>query len=61
MKIDPYTNSNIQNSVVMFMLYVFGRIYLFWASLFQKIKIVSLSSNFVPKKVKICTKQRRGS
>ena len=42
-------NLNMQNSIVVFTFCVLDRKYPFWANLFQKIKIVSLSSNFVPR------------
>ena len=38
------TNSNMQNSVVMFTFSVLSWKYPFWVNLVQKIKIVSLSS-----------------
>ena len=46
-KLDPYTNSNMQNSMVMFTFYIFSRKYHFWANLVQKIKIVSLRWNLI--------------
>ena len=42
MKIDTYTNSNMQNSIVIFTFFVFDRKYPFLANLVQKVKIVSL-------------------
>ena len=33
---------------------VFDWKYLFWVELFQKIKIISLSRNFVPGRIQIC-------
>ena len=52
-----FTNSNIQNSMVMFDYSVGDRKYLFWKNLVQKIKIVSLSWNLVHKLIRICTIQ----
>ena len=43
LKFGTYTNSNMQNSMVMFILSVFDWKYPFWANLVQKIKIVTLS------------------
>ena len=39
------TNSNMQNSMVMFTFSVFYQKYPFWVNLVQKIKIVSFSTN----------------
>ena len=39
----------MQNSMVMFTISLFDRIYLFWLNLVQKMKTVSLSWNLVPK------------
>ena len=38
-----YTNSNMQNSMVVFILFFLDRKYPFWTNLVHKIKIVSLS------------------
>ena len=46
-KFGTYTNSNVQNSMVMFIFFVFDRKYPFWANLVQKVKIVSWSWNLV--------------
>ena len=46
LKFGTQTNSNMQNSVVMFS--VFYQKYPFWINLLKKIKIVSLSWNLVP-------------
>ena len=40
------TNSNMQNSIVIFTVFVSDWNYSFWANLVQKIKIISLSWNF---------------
>ena len=48
------TNSNIQNSMVMFTLSVFNRKHSFWANLFPKFKIVYLKWKLVPKLIQIC-------
>ena len=52
LKFGTCTNSNVQNSVVMFTFSVFNWNYPFWANLVQKIKIVSLSWNLVPKLIR---------
>ena len=49
MKLDTWTNSNMQNSMACLLFFVFDQKCPFQASLSQKIKIVSLSSNLVPK------------
>ena len=46
-KLDTKTNSNIQNSIVVFTFSVFDRKYPFWANLVKKVKIFSLSWNLV--------------
>ena len=43
LKFGTYTNSNMKNSMVMFIFFVFGRKYPFWANLVQNIKIVTLT------------------
>ena len=43
LKFCTQTNSNMQNSVMMFSISVFDHKYPFWVNLVQKIKIVSLS------------------
>ena len=48
LKFGTYSNSGMQNSMVMFILSVFDLKYPFWANLVQKIKIVTLSWNLVP-------------
>ena len=48
LKFDTWANSNTQNLMVVFIL-CFRLQILFWANLVQKIKIVSLSGNLVPR------------
>ena len=57
LKFGTYTNSNMQNSMVMFSFSVFDRKYPFWANLVQKVKIVSWSWNLVPRLNRICWSQ----
>ena len=52
-----FTNLNMQNSMVMFSFFVIDQKYPFWANLVQKVKIVSLSWNFVPTLIWTCTIQ----
>ena len=54
LKFGTYTNSNMQNSMVMFIFLVFAWKYPFWANLVQKIKIVTLSLNLVPTLIRTC-------
>ena len=54
LKIGTYTNSNMQNSMILFTFFVLERKYPFWANLFQKIKIVTLSWNLAPTLIRIC-------
>ena len=54
LKFGTYTNSNMQNSMVMFSFFVFDRKYPFWANLFQKVKIISWSWNLVARLIWIC-------
>ena len=49
MKFDTQTNSNMQNSMVMLIFFVFDLKYPFWTNLVQKIKIVSLRWNLIPR------------
>ena len=44
----------MQNSMVMFIFFVFDRKYPFWANLVQKVKIISWSWNLVPTLIQIC-------
>ena len=54
LKFGTYTNSNMQNSMVMFTFSVFDRKYPYWANLVQKVKIISWSWNLVPRLIRIC-------
>ena len=54
LKFGTYTNSNMQNSMAMFIFFVFDRKYLFWANLVQKVKIISWSWNLVARLIRIC-------
>ena len=47
LKFGTYTNSNMQNSMAMFIFLVFEWKYPFWANLVQKVKIISWSWNLV--------------
>ena len=51
LKFGTYTNSNMQNSMMLFTFVEWKR--LFWANLVQKIKIVTLSWNLVPTLIRI--------
>ena len=44
----------MENSMVMFTFFVFGRKYAVWDNLVQKIKIVSLRWIFVPRLIQLC-------
>ena len=48
------SNSNMQNSMMLFTFFVFDRKYPVTANLFQKIRIINLSSNVVPRVIRIC-------
>ena len=48
-KFGPKTNSNMQNSIVLFTFSVLSRKHPFWAYLVQKIKIDSLNWKLVPR------------
>ena len=54
LKFCTYSNSNMQNSMVMFIYFVFDDKYLFWANLAQKVKIISWSRNLVARLIRIC-------
>ena len=54
LKFGTYSNSSMQNSMVMFILSVFDWKYPFWANLVQKIKIISWSWNLVTRLIRIC-------
>ena len=58
LKFGTYTNSNMQNSMVMFILSVFDWKYPFWANLVQKVKIISWSWNLVARLIRICRIQQ---
>ena len=54
LKLGTWTNLNMLNSMVMLTLSVFNREYPFCVNLVQEIKIVSVSSNLVPRLICIC-------
>ena len=54
LKFGTYTNSNMQNSMVMFIFLVFDRKYPFLANLVEKVKIISWSLNLVARLIQIC-------
>ena len=54
-KFGSYSNSNMQNSVMLFIFFVFNQKYPFCANFVQNVKIISLSWNLVPKLIKIFT------
>ena len=58
LKFGTSTDSNMQNSVVLFIFSVFDWKYPLWVNLAQKIKVVSLSLNLVPRRIRICRIQR---
>ena len=45
------TNSNMHNSMVMITVSVLDRKHSFWANLVQKIKIINLTCNLVPRMI----------
>ena len=49
LKFGMYSNSNMDNSMVIFNFSIFDWKYPFWVNLVQKFKIVSLSGNLVPR------------
>ena len=53
LKFGTYTNSSMQNSMVMFIYFVFDWKYPFLANLVQKVKIISWSWNLVPGLIRI--------
>ena len=55
LKFGIQTNSNRQISMVMFTFSVFHQKYLFWANFVQRIKIVTLSWNLLPRLIRIWT------
>ena len=58
LKFGTKTNSNMQKSMVGFTFFVLDRKHPVWVKLVQKIKIVSLSQNLVPRLIRICRNQR---
>ena len=54
LKFGTYTNSNMQNSIMLFSFFVFEWKYPFWANLVQKVKIISWSLNLVARLIRIC-------
>ena len=54
LKFGTYTNSNMQNSMVMFTFSVFDRKYPFWGNWVQKVNIISWSWNLVLRLIQIC-------
>ena len=52
-KFGPWTNSNMQNSMVVFILFVVDSEYSLWGNLVPKLKIVSLSRNVGPMLIRI--------
>ena len=61
LKCDIQTNSSMQNSTMVFILFVWDWKYPFWKKLVQKFKIVSLSWNLEPLLIRICRMQWRCS
>ena len=61
LKFGIYTNSSMQNLIVVFILFVSDWKYLFWTNSVQKIIIVSLSWNLGPILIRICIIQWRCS
>ena len=60
-KLGIWTNSNMQNSMMMFTLFVFDHKYPFWSNLAQKNKIVSFKWNLILRLIRICRIQCRCS
>ena len=54
LKFGTYTNSNMQNSMMLLSFFVFEWKYPFSTNLVQKIKIVTLSWNLVPTLIRTC-------
>ena len=54
LKFGTSANLNLQNSMVVFIFSVFDGKHPFWANVVQKIKIVSLRWNLVPRLIWIC-------
>ena len=54
LKFSIWTNWNMENAMALFIFSALERKHLFWANLVQKIKIVSLIKNLVPRIILIC-------
>ena len=54
LKLGTKINSNMQNSVVIFIFPFLDRKYPFWVNLVQKSKIVSLNLNLIPTLLQVC-------
>ena len=54
LKFGTYTNSNMQNSIMLFPFLLFEWKYPFWGNMVQKNKIVTLSWNLVPTIIRTC-------
>ena len=54
LKIGTYNNSNMLNSMVMYIFFVFDQKYPFGANLVRKVKIISWSWNLVPRIIRTC-------
>ena len=61
LKFGTQTNSNMENSMVVFTFSGLNQKHFFWVNLVQKIKIVSLSWILVPRLIRICRIQLRCS
>ena len=61
LKFGTYTNSNMQNLMMLFWFFVFEWKCSFWANLVQKVKIVTLCWNLVPTVIRTCRIQWRCS
>ena len=61
LKFGTWTNSNMQNSMLMFSFSVLDQKDPFWANLFQKVKVVSLRWNLMPWLIWTCRIQWWGS
>ena len=57
MNFGTYSKSNMYNSVVVFIFSALDGKPLLWANLVEKIKVVSLSRNLVPRLIRTCTIQ----
>ena len=57
MNFGTYSKSNMYNSVVVFIFSPLDGKSLLWANLVEKIKVVSLSRNLVPRLIRTCTIQ----